>query len=70
MDKVDKHHYIFTDENGKVLDKLTITGSYAEGCTPGIEAIKFRVNLQEQLGKKVIAWAHMGGDNPEPTIKE
>jgi len=64
---MDTSYYIFTDENGKYLDKVTITGS----STPGTEALKFRVNLQKKLGDnvKVLAWAHMGGDNPNPEPK-
>lgn len=54
--------YIFTDAKcSKVLDVKIFDGTVED--SPADKAAKHR----KKLGKDVVAWAHMGKDNPQPT---
>jgi len=64
---MDKHHYIFTDKKGNLIERCVFIGTFGvDGFEAGKEALKRRAELEKKLGKTVIAWAHMGGDNPPP----
>lgn len=52
--------YLFTDKDGFTL-KIKHFGN-------GKYALAYREHLEKMHGEAVIVWAHMGGDNPDPTI--
>jgi len=56
--------YLFTDESGKLVELSPIPGMNAPA------ALERRRQLQKITKKSVIAWAHMGGDNPELLMKQ
>lgn len=51
--------YLYTDKKGKVVELKNIKSGN------GDKALVYRKILEKKLKKVVIAWAHMGGDNPE-----
>jgi hypothetical protein len=59
---MDKHYYIFTNPEGTEI-------LLVKEC-PGMgnEAAQIRRDLSEELQMPVVAWANMGGDNPDPRI--
>lgn len=58
--------YLFTDSSGlKVMDILTVDTREGDDM-PGDVARRHRLKLEKQLNHQVIAWVHMGKDNPYP----
>lgn len=56
--------HLFTNEKGTVLEIKDL------GYGKGKEALAYRKKLSKKLGKEVIAWAHMGGDNPDAKVRK